>query len=104
MTAYYARLTLVENGVEYRSHHDLVTAIPNAPQTAELVEYIVTGITDTLEDAEGARPAIDLRGLTPSQFAADLIANEDRWSSEGVEWDITTHFEVVDEEWENPLS
>ena len=104
MNSYYARLTLVENGVEYRSQHDLVTAIPNAPQTAELVDYIVTGITDTLEDAEGTRPAIDLRGLTPSQFAADLIANEDRWASEGVEWDITTNFQQVDAEWDNPLS
>jgi hypothetical protein len=104
MNAYYARLTLVENGVEYRSQHDLVTTIPNAPQTADLVEYIVTGITDTLEDSDGDRPTIDLSGLTPSQFAADLITNEDEWASRGIEWDITTEFQPVDEQWDNPLS
>lgn len=105
-TAFYCRLTLNQDGVVFRSSHDLTIAVKGHPTEEETIAYITDGLDGCLEDDADEGNTIDLKGMTPVEFATKLV-NDEKFSIDelGTEWEIYTNFQEADaDNWNNPLS
>ena len=105
-TAYYARLTVTQGGLVFRSTHDLNAEVAGKPTNDETIAYLVDGLDGCLEDELDEGNSIDLKGMTPVQFATKLVNDEQFCIDElATEWDISTKWEKADpNNWDNSLS
>ena len=58
------------------------------------------------DEDEDAQATLDLQGISPEQFARELVLSEEQSAERyGVTWAISTNWAVVDaENWEHPCN
>ena len=105
-TAYYARLTLTQDGVVFRSTHDLNVEVAGKPSEEETIAYLTDGLDGCLEDDADEGNVIDLKGMTHSELAEKLVKEEKLCVDElGIKWELYTNYqEANSDNWNNPLS
>ena len=104
--AYYSRLTLTQDGVVFKSIHDLNVEVAGKPTEAETIAYLTDGLDGCLEDDADEGNTVDLKGMSPVELAEKLVKQEQFCVDElGVEWEIYTNYQEADaDNWNNPLS
>lgn len=119
MTSYYCTTYLYQNGVEFRCSWD-ITATKEDPTSEETINHLAAmldenhpetwNLVDDCEDDEDAGDSepttINLNGLSPQEFARELVLNE-RQAEEryGVTWVISTNWvEAIPDCWEHPCN
>ena len=130
MTTYYATTRFYQNGVEFQCSFDLNVASNGNPTDEETISHLASilnenvpetwGVDDEDEcdedecdedcddedEDEDAQATLDLQGISPEQFARELVLSEEQSAERyGVTWAISTNWAVVDaENWEHPCN
>lgn len=115
MTSYYATTCFYQNETEFRCTWDL-TATKENPTEEETIDHLAAMLSENDPDTwnldedededEVSQTTLNLHGLSPQEFARELVLNEDEAAQRfGVTWVISTRWEEVDpDNWEHPCN
>lgn len=117
MTSYYCTTYFNQNDVEFRCTWDL-TATKEEPTSEEIIHHLAAMLGENHsetwnlheeEEDEDCKPShftVDLYGLTPEDFAKELVLNErEAEQNFGLTYIISTRWqEVCDEAYEHPCN
>jgi len=114
MTTYYATTRFYQNDQEFLCSWDL-NATKNAPTDEETIQHLAKILTendaetwnlDEDNEDEDYPLTLDLHGLSPKDFALELVLNEKESQDHlGVFWEISTKWDEVDpDNWEHPCN
>jgi hypothetical protein len=116
MTSFYCNTRFYQNEIEYCCSWDL-TATKGDPTEEETIEHLAAILSendpatwnleeDEDEDDYPSTPILNLHGLSPENFARELVLNEKESQNRfGVTWEIWTRWEEVDpDNWEHPCN
>jgi hypothetical protein len=125
MTTYYATTRFYQNGVEFQCSFDLNVASNWNPTDEETISHLASILNENVpetwgfddedecdedcddeDEDEDAQATLDLQGISPEQFARELVLSEEQSAERyGVTWAISTNWDVVDaENWEHPCN
>lgn len=97
LKTFYAKVEFIQNGTVFYADNNLNLADPSAPTEEETVQHLVEALDACYDDADEGN-TLDLNGMTPEQFATQLVRNEDGMKAQGTEWTIHTKFQEVSAE------
>jgi hypothetical protein len=116
MTTFYAATYFHQNTQEFRCTWDL-TATKEDPREDETIRHLAAmleendpetwALDDDEEDDDHSLPCrIDLFGLSPIEFASEIVKNEKSAAERfGLTWTISTCWEEVDpDNWDHPCN
>jgi len=114
MTTYYATTRFYQNDQEFLCSWDL-NATKDAPTDEETIQHLTKILTendaetwnlDEDNEDENYPLTLDLHGLSPKDFALELVLNEKESQDHlGVFWEISTKWDEVDpDNWEHPFN
>jgi hypothetical protein len=121
MTAYYAATYFQQNDQEFRCTWDL-TATKDNPTDQETISHLAAMLEDNYpetwaleedcedededEDDNSLPSTLNLFGLSPNEFAREIVLNEESAAERfGLSWTISTRWEEVDpDNWEHPCN
>ena len=131
MTTYYATTRFYQNGVEFQCSFDFNVASNVNPTDEEIISHLASILNENVpetwgfddedecdedcededededdDEAEFTQATLDLQGISPEQFARELVLSEEQSAERyGVTWAISTNWAVVDaENWEHPCN
>lgn len=111
MTSYYAMTCIYQHDTEFRCSWNL-TATKANPTAEEAIDHLEAifheNVSDTwnLDDDISSQATLNLHGLSPEDFARELVLNEKQSKIRyGVDWVIQTNWEEVDlDNWDHPCN
>jgi hypothetical protein len=114
MSVYYAATYFHQNDQEFRCTWDL-TATKENPTDDETIRHLAAMLEENdpetwaldEDDEDDALPCrIDLFGLSPLEFAREIVLNEKSAAQRfGLTWTISTRWEEVDpDNWDHPCN
>jgi hypothetical protein len=115
MTTFYATTRFFQNDQQFECTWDL-NVTKEDPSEKETITHLASILKENMdheatwgleEDDSSCLPlAIDLHGLSPEEFARELVMNtQEAEQNLGVTWEISTRWEEVDpDNWEHPCN
>jgi len=127
MTSYYATTYFYQDDQEFRCAWDL-TATKDNPTDEETISHLAAMLKENYpetwaldeddedededegedegEDEDSLPSTLNLFGLSPNEFAREIVLNEESAAERfGLTWTISTRWEEVDpDNWENPCN
>jgi len=110
MTAYYATTRFYQNNQEFQCSWDL-TATKQDPTAEETIEHLSAILSENhaetwnLDDDDSCQSTLNLHGLSPEDFARELVQNEvESQKRFGVNWEISTKWDEVDSDFDHPCN
>lgn len=91
---FFAKVEFIQNGVVFFADNNLNLEDPSSPQDAETIQHLADALDAAYDDADEGRE-LNLNGLTPYEFATQLVTNEQAMKAMGTEWTIHTKFQEV---------
>ena len=111
MTSYYATTRFYQNDQEFQCTWDL-NATKCAPTDEETIQHLAAMLSENfadtwnLDEDESPQYTLNLHGLSPKDFACELVLNEvESQARFGVNWEISTQWDAVDpDNYEHPCN
>ena len=94
---FYAKVEFIQNDITFFADNNLNLADPSAPTDEETIQHLADALDACYDDADEGN-TLDLNGMTPEQFATELVRNEEGMKAQGTEWSIYTKFQEVSAE------